>query len=535
MALERWIQVARGHARDRQKARAEVARASARVFREAVGDYDAFVTTSQDKELALQIGTAGDAAGKMVRLRLSPDDFAAHWLVQGGTGTGKTTFVTSCVDWALSVRRPIGVVDCKSGFFHMVLQSAAAIAWEMNPGDRTTFIERLAIINPFSDALPPLNICRVPSGSTAEVQAYDVTLAFARLFEASLSIHMENILRHLVMLLTEAGLSLVEAPAVLEDDVLRGVLVERSADQRLKEFFFRTYAILPETSKHALTARLQALLLAENVRLMLGADDLIDLSDVISRGDPLLVFLGKGAGIPEEVVALLGSLLLQLLFQAAYASEGKHRPYLVVLDEFFHLLAAPALADRFATALTTLRSFGVHLALVMHNFSQVPPALRETMLANCDLMALFRTSGRNAEFFGDFLPDVDPEMVGSALRRSGEVPSRSEMRRHLMEKLQRLPNRMCYWYDRRKPYRAVQVRVADFVPPHERIGISANRLDAFIREQGIDHGGFAVPREVLRRQLTARKARLRELVRPPIVVVSQEPVPPTRRGRPRLG
>src|SRR5437867_4344587 len=83
------------------------------------------------------------------------------------------------------------------------------------------------------------------------------TFALSRLFDTALSLHMENILRHLLLLLTAANLSLVEAPAVLEDELLRGVLVERYGDTRLKEFFFRTYQTLPETSKHALGARLQ--------------------------------------------------------------------------------------------------------------------------------------------------------------------------------------------------------------------------------------------------------------------------------------
>jgi hypothetical protein len=388
----------------------------------------------------------------------------------------------------------------------------------MSPEQQSAFLRRLAIINPFGTALVPLNVCRPLQGVSAEVQAYDVTLALSRLFDTALSLHMENILRHLLLLLTAAHLSLVEAPAVLEGELLRGVLVERYGDARLKEFFFRTYPTLPETSKHALGARLQALLMPENLRLMLGADDCIDLRGIIARGDPLIAFLGKGLNVPEELVTVVGSLLVQLLLQGAYASEGRHLPYMVILDEFFHLLDAPGLADRFATALTTLRSFGVHLALVMHNFSQVPPGLRETLLANCDLMALFRTSSRNAEFFGDFLPEVDPELVAMALRRSGGVPNRNDMRRSLSEQLQRLPDRCCFWYDRRQPYRSVRLRVPDVPPPHEAAGLSEKELEAFIAEHHIGMGGYALPRETLRGQIAARQRRLQDLIRPPVLV-----------------
>jgi len=524
--LQRWIEIMRGRARDRYLARTQIADEAARVYRDAVGDHDAFVDAAEKIDgPSFLVGTARDSMDTPVPVRLPVEAIPVHWLVQGGTGTGKTTFVTSFVAWALTHGVPVGVVDCKSGFFQVVIRWVAALAYLMNPAERAAFLRRLAIINPFGTGLVSLNICRPLPGVSAEVQAYDVTLALSRLFDTALSLHMENILRHLLLLLTAADLSLVEAPAVLEDELLRGVLVQRYGDRRLKEFFFRTFPALPDTSKHALGARLQALLMPENLRLMLGAEECIDLRGIIARGDPLIAFLGKGLNVPEELVTVIGSLFLQLLFQAAYASEGRHRPYMMVLDEFFHLLDAPGLADRFATALTTLRSFGMHLCLVMHNFSQVPPALRETLLANADLMALFRTSSRNAEFFGNFLPDVDPELVAAALRRSGEVPSRNDMRRSLSERLQRLPNRQCFWSDRRQASRSVLVQVPDLPAPHEAAGLSEDELDAFIAEHRIGIGGCALPRETLRGQIAARQERLQALIRPPVVVDRPEAGP----------
>jgi len=91
-------------------------------------------------------------------------------------------------------------------------------------------------------------------------------------------------MRHLVLLLSEHGLSLVEAPAVIQDEVLRGVLVERSANPLVKDFFWRSLPTLPKSSALALSARLQALLMPERVRCMLGADDCIAFRDVFSRG-----------------------------------------------------------------------------------------------------------------------------------------------------------------------------------------------------------------------------------------------------------
>src|SRR5207249_35036 len=127
----------------------------------------------------------------------------------------------------------------------------------------------------------------------------------------------------------------------------------------------------------------------------------------------------------------------QLIFQAAYAGgSARNRPYQLILDEFFHLLEAPSLARRFQTALTSLRSYGVRLTLVMHQFAaQVPPALRETILGNTDIMALFKTSSTNIHFFGDCVPEIDPQFVAQELGKSGRTPTKQEMRSRLNEHL----------------------------------------------------------------------------------------------------
>jgi hypothetical protein len=212
----------------------------------------------------------------------------------------------------------------------------------------------------------------------------------------------------------------------------------------------------------------------------------------------------------------------------------------MMLDEFFHILT-PALTRRFNSALTTLRSYSVNLMLVFHTFSQVEPTLRETILGNCDALAIFRTSGKNAEWLGDFLPNHDPQLAAEILRRSGEFPSARTMRTAMIERLQRLPNRHCYWYDRRQPHRAILMRVPDVVEPHEAVGLSAGDLDRFIRDNGIDVGGYALPKAVLRAQIAARQERLRHLVRPPIrlaaaagTTLAPDRAPRAKR-RPRLG
>ena len=545
--LDNLTGIIRGTDLDRAKARAYLANRFDETLREQVGDYDMFVSEMlKVKDPALSIGTAKDSVGSEIAVRQGFKDAACHWLIQGSTGSGKTSFVTHVLAEMLLHGRPIGVVDCKSGFFDASLRWAGAVAYDMGELRRKDFIRSLSVINPFSDALVPLNICRCLEGTQPEIQAYEVGLSLSRLFNSSMSFQMENILHHLLLLLMEADLSLVEAPQILRDETLRGILLRHSRNQALKEFFLRTFMDIPAISTDALLSRLQSLLLPENLRLMLGADDLMDFKGSLNRGNPIFIFLGKGDGVPEEQVAVIGSLLLQLLFQAAYAGgSARKRPYQLVLDEFFHLIKAPALSQRFETALTSLRSYGVMLTLVMHYFIQVSPALRASILNSCELMAIFKNESENSHYFGDFLPEIDPEDVAKELQKSGRAPSKQEMRGRHLENLQRLPKQHCYWYDRTKPYRAILLRTADLPQSHEAIGVSARELDEFISSWGVRRGGFALAKDVLRRQIEARQKRLKEIERPPVHVQASKPSTPAcdegnagkgkKTRKPRLG
>src|SRR5205823_3738413 len=151
------------------------------------------------------------------------------WIVHGGSGTGKTSWVASLLRQQLEIGRPCGVLDCKADLFHLAVRLNAAVALRLEASSRRTRVERTAIVNPFSDELVPLNVCCPLPGVSVEVQAYEVTLALSRLFDTGLGLHMDSILRHLLVLLIEARLSLVEAPEVLQDEVLRGVLAVQSA------------------------------------------------------------------------------------------------------------------------------------------------------------------------------------------------------------------------------------------------------------------------------------------------------------------
>jgi hypothetical protein len=352
------------------------------------------------------------------------------------------------------------------------------------------------------------------------------------LFDGGFSFQQENLCHHTLMLLGEHRLSLVEAPLVLADDLVRGVLVQRSRNESVKRFFLQTFPELPAVTKEALRTRLESLTRSENTMLALGADSMVDLKMILDHGLPLSMNLGKGPRVSEEQAETMAALYFGNIMRAAYAASPTRRSYQLFIDEFINVLGQPSLSRRFRTALTTFRSYRIHLGLVMHNFAQTDAALRETLLGNADCIALFRTSARNADFLGDFIDTRDSAILGDPWAAFASSRARRAL---AMERLQRLPTRHAWWYDRRKAHRALLLRVADVAEPHEALGWSEAQLEEFIQEHGIDRGGFALPRSVLRAQIDARTERLRQLVRPPIRVVStiSEEVKPASTGRKR--
>jgi hypothetical protein len=528
--IERVLAILRGRHSDHRKAQQFVADNLNETYSELTAGYDAAISAMQTaRKPYLAIGLIENAAGKEVELRVPLLDSAVFCLTIGGTGTGKSTYEESHLPVHFRHRDVFaaGVADFKEGIYHNALRWYAALAYTLEPAQQQSFINDLHNFNPFSSALAPFNVCRHIPGVPIESQSYDVVTALLGLF-SGFSDNMNTISRYLVTLLIEQDLTLVESVLVLHDEILRTALINRSANERVKEFFLGTFPQVSETSKQALISRLQSLLLPPSLYLMLGADQCIDIPGAFAQGRSIIAFLGKGSGVPEALMETFGSLFLIQFLNAAFSRpRGHRRPYKLVCDEFFHLVqGVPEMAKRFETAMVSLRSYGIFLTLVMHQFSQVPPALRDTLLGNVDIVNLLRTHDKNTEMLGDILPDIDPAIVRQFLEATGEPPGPRDMREHLLKRQQRLPNRYGLYYDRRQPYGALLRRMPNVKRPHQSIGISERQLEDFIAAHRIDVGVQALSRKELEAQIAARRRRLNELVTPaPRKTAKPAPVP----------
>jgi len=243
------------------------------------------------------------------------------------------------------------------------------------------------------------------------------------------------------------------------------------------------------------------------------------------------MFLGKDASTAQDLVRLFANVVLLRLFQAAFASGGSRpRPYSFFLDEPFHVLT-PSLSEKFTLTLASLRSYNVFLVWILHHISQLDGRLRDALLNLTTILVTFRTEARVAQDLGDFLPDVDRETLREVLQHTSRAPSRFELRAQMRQRLAQLPDRVAYWYDKRKPYRAFRFRVAQVRAPHELAGCTRAEFEEFLEASGLRRGN-AVPRETLRRQIAERERRLDQLMNPRIELMSSDStLPPIERPR----
>jgi hypothetical protein len=547
----RWLQIFHDGRKSRREALETVYERALQPLLDRLAEYDrTFREFKSNNGILIGEGTLSNGVSVPVRLRSGSE--AAHWACLGATGTGKSTWMANILEQEINqaatqapFEKPskiprlfVGGIDCKGDWHRLVLQIIAAAHSTIGNAAAEALQAQVVIIDPATADLPPFNVCRLLPGASPEFQAYETTLVLQRMFSGELTSHGENILRHVLLLLTGANLSLVEAPLILEDEFLRSVLASRSGIPSVKEFFLRDYGAIPEVSKRALLNKLQALLLPEAMRLMFGADDIIDLRSIFEQGRPLFIRLGRGLSLPEEQLDIFGSLFLQFILLATYARRT-YRPYILLIDEFARLLSSAALIGRFETALRTVRSYGLHLFLSFHNSSQLPSGLRETIIANADQIAIFRTNVESASGFGRFLPAIDVEReIQRWAAHDSSILGKDIQGIHRIE---RLPDRSLYWYDRRAMQTSILLKTTDFVSPHRRLGISENELEQMVRSMSWPGSAqHTIARAKLKEQIRFRQDRLREIVHPKIEIPPSKSVKRMRdkrsKGpRPQLG
>ncbi len=410
-------------------------------------------------------------------LALPAGEALHHLHVIGPTGVGKSTLLANLACQDIAAGRGVVVIDPKGD---LVADIADRIP--------TAQHDRVILLDPTDDDRPVgLNLLH-GAHRQPELAADQVLAIFHRLYAAFWGPRTQDILHaSLLTLAQHPGMTLCELPLLLSDDAFRARLVARVDDPVALGPFWAWYDQLsPAERAHAIGPvmnKLRAFLLRRRVRNVIGqAYPTFTLGDVLTAPKVLLVSLAKGQ-LGTEAAALVGSLVVALLWQATQQRGANRRPVMVFIDEFQDVLNLPTdLADVLAQA----RGFGVRLTLAHQHLGQLTSQVRTAVLTNARSKIVFQTSAEDApalaRHLGPPLTPIDLQtlaatQVYAALTINGcTSPPASAHTHPLPDPLGsagqvRDLSRQRYGHDRARVEAAIQARHnRSRRPDHEQIG-----------------------------------------------------------------
>ncbi len=435
------------------------------------------LATSSQQSLVLGEVLREGSAGEEFRVE-ARDLLSAHASVTGASGAGKTFLVLlMLLELLRSGLRGVVLLDMKGEVSDLLLRSFLP-AWIGGVGqvERDAVLRDLVVLDPFApDALPPLNVLRRDPQVAIEVQAFDLASSFERAVGAEMGIRQDTILDWNLRLAVDQGLSFVGLRRMMEEPFLLEALVARTQDRDIKRYFLTRYASEPQTSKLSLLARLDRFLALPSTRLSLSAPGCVDFDRMLSGGISIINLGGAPAGC-EDVAKFWATILLTKIIRAIFRRDpsGKAPPALLVADEWQEALTRP-MAEQFERVLTLARSRNVFCWLVNQQLGQVQkasPSLREILVGNTAIQVLFRASPEDARAMRHLLPVGGREARAAPLpwerATGGPFLSAAEELEARVSEVAQMPERVAYFWDRRKPWRAVRFRTATLAQPDLR-------------------------------------------------------------------
>lgn len=329
---------------------------------------------------------------------LTAADRARHVYVLGGTGSGKTNLLLRAIEHDAAEGRSIGVLDLRGDLVDRALPRLAArgrknvVLLDLRQDERTLGIDPLSGPGePSSRALGVLDALRARSDSWG--------------------VQLDETLRHSLIALTEAGLTLLEVEPLLTSEAFLDSVVSRVSDPGARAFFERYRSLSRErraTLSPPVLNKLAPFLAAPRVRRCLGIPGLDVAALMDAPGSTLLVSLAVDR--LHGAARLAGSLIVGAIGQAAMARadrpEAERSPFFLYVDEFETMAS-----ESFESIVAEGRRFGLALTLSHQNLDQIPTTLRRTIRNNAGAQLFFQTGSLDAS-------DLAGEVVGLGSREA---------------------------------------------------------------------------------------------------------------------
>jgi hypothetical protein len=333
-------------------------------------------------------------------LAITFEDSNKHLHCVGPTGTGKTVLLSGLAVQAAAHGSGVVVLESKGALFDMVLDTV--------PKERLGDV----IVLDLADQVYPLGFNILREGAP-RVVVEELCALFEHLYRDTRSVWTREVLYHgLSTLVTQPGYTFVDlvpllVPMTSDEEAWRDELIRGLTDRELRNFWQR-FLNQPRATQDRMTQpvtdRVWQLNARPELRNIIGqSTSSFSMREVVEEGRILLINL---AGVGQATAGLTGTLLMNALWNAVKASSRRRQVHLL-LDEFQDFLQLPVNpADLFNKA----RQYRLALAVAHQNLGQLPPELREAILANAHSKVVFQTAADDARAFArEFGRQVDDQ------------------------------------------------------------------------------------------------------------------------------
>jgi hypothetical protein len=327
-----------------------------------------------------------------------------HTAIIGGTGSGKSTLISSLVEQDIAAGRGCLVLDVKGD---LVSDLLARI-----PERR---LRDVIVLDPATGGAQP-GLRLFPVSQDVELTADLVIGTLRELWPDSFGVRSAQYLRMgLTALGSTPGSTLVDLPFLFTDPAFRHRVLRRVRDPLLIASWqrFEGLSVADQVVQVASPlGKLDELTSRSKLRAVLGqSQPKLAFAEVLARGRIVLVRLPPGL-LGQPATRLLSALVLWQFFAAVEARAAlapeKRSVFTAYIDE---VSALRHVGLPLGDLLERARGLGVGLLLAPQALSRLSPELRQILLANVGTLAAFRLSASEATLVAAELPGVTAEQL----------------------------------------------------------------------------------------------------------------------------
>jgi Type IV secretion-system coupling protein DNA-binding domain len=344
--------------------------------------------------------------GQKRAVYLTPEQRVRHLHVIGGTGTGKTTFLTNLLRQDMDTGEGFALLDPHGDLIERLLA--------MVPAKR---LDDVVLIDAGDEEYSVgFNILNAKADYEKTLLASDLVSVFQRL-STSWGDQMTVVLRNAILAFLEhpKGGTLSDVQRFLLEPDFRASVLEDVTDADVVYYWRKAFPQLGGSkSIGPVLTRLQTFLSPKPIRYMVGQRNTkLDIAEIMDSGKILLVKLPQGL-MGAENSYLLGSLIVSKIQQAAMTrqrmAESQRRLFTLYVDEFQNFIT-PSMAE----ILSGARKYRLSLVLAHQELAQLGrnDAVASAVLANAGTRVVFRVGDTDARELAKGFAHFEAEAIQS--------------------------------------------------------------------------------------------------------------------------